>query len=163
VLISDSKQVRAPVVVMSPKTFWAVTDWSNTTAIDETDPVSGRAKVAERARAPMVLVRLVASGPAQRSKGLSVGAALSPGAGLVTVKPGGTSAWTSSARRARSAGASAGGAVVVVTPPGAAAAGVVVVLEDPGAGAVPGSGRVGGGVGRSLIRVSAWTAGPAAR
>src|SRR5437867_10983612 len=90
---------------MSPRTFSAVAGWSKTTAADDAEPTSALAKVAERARPPMERVRPAASAPAHRSNGLSPAAGASDGAGLVMVNPVGRSAWASTARWARAAGA----------------------------------------------------------
>src|SRR5947209_1849927 len=158
-LISPSKHDRAAGVVISPSSFSAVAGWSNTTADDDTDPVSALANVADRARAPMAAVRLPAAGPAHRSKGLSEGAAPSGGAGLVMVNPAGTSVWASSARRASTAGDSPGRAVVVVAPgalPVVADVGgaVVAVLDGSGGGGAV-SGLAASGPGPTA---SEWTA-----
>src|SRR5205085_3774585 len=111
---------------------------------DDTEPMSGLANVAERARARMAAVRPAASGPAHRSKGLSGAAVPSAGAGLVMPNPPGTSLWARSARLASTAGASPG-RVVVVAPAALAVpavgddgAAVVTVLDgsDAGAGTV---------------------------
>src|SRR5438067_1191708 len=123
-LIRPSKQDRADGVAIRPRTFCAEAGWSNTTDDDDTEPMSGWANVAERARAPMAAVRAAASAPAHRSKGLSGPAVPSGGAGVVMTNPPGTSLWARSARLASTAGASPG-RVVVVAPAALAVPAVV--------------------------------------